>query len=544
MTILPKKKTAQQKPETENSPDPNNHSYSGDNHGHQTHNQEGRERFNFASRTSPPAWPLHTSREEKRPAHSSSSGFDEYVSSDSGPSHSKRRHQTSPHRSVRKARTHSNHSLRSGGPPITYPIPGPSQVQVNLSSVQERQNSNVQGQAATCQEEDPSGYNSGDEYDRSLDTMTDEELAEKERLFEEKLRKKGYSIKKMGEDGACMFRAVADQIYGDQEMHTAVRKLCMDYMAKNSDYYSQYVTEDFEKYVQRKRSDHIHGNHIEMQAMSEMFNRHIEVYHYSSEPINIFHGSQKTDNEPIRLSYHRNVHYNSIVDPYKATIGVGLGLPSFKPDIMNKALVTDAIRASENLQLEQAMLEDKLRATDWEATNEAIEEQVARESYLEWLRDNEVKSRSKLGRTATATSSSSLMDSFSGSMSPQSNRVLSRSRCSNSASSSPKINDNIANEKESKSPETSLAGTSAYTEGMYMFGENKDDSGTNSGCSSSTSGNSTLNGFALDETASFLNQLPPSVFGLSDWEDSGILAKVLAESQQEYIDSLKRTNAN
>lgn len=35
------------------------------------------------------------------------------------------------------------------------------------------------------------------------------------------------------------------------------------------------------------------------------------------------------------------------------------------------------------------MLEDKLRATDWEATNEAIEEQVARDSYLQWLRDTE-----------------------------------------------------------------------------------------------------------------------------------------------------------
>ena len=27
--------------------------------------------------------------------------------------------------------------------------------------------------------------------------------------------------------------------------------------------------------------------------------------------------------------------------------------------------------------------------SDWEATNEAIEEQVARESYFQWLRDNE-----------------------------------------------------------------------------------------------------------------------------------------------------------
>lgn len=38
-------------------------------------------------------------------------------------------------------------------------------------------------------------------------------------------------------------------------------------------------------------------------------------------------------------------------------------------------------------------MEDKLRATDWEATNEAIEEQVARESYLQWLRDNEQRNK-------------------------------------------------------------------------------------------------------------------------------------------------------
>ncbi len=37
----------------------------------------------------------------------------------------------------------------------------------------------------------------------------------------------------------------------------------------------------------------------------------------------------------------------------------------------------------------QTMLEDKLRSTDWDATCEAIEEAVARESYLTWLREQE-----------------------------------------------------------------------------------------------------------------------------------------------------------
>lgn len=62
---------------------------------------------------------------------------------------------------------------------------------------------------------------------------------------------------------------------------------------------------------------------------------------------------QKTDNEPIRLSYQRGSHYNSIVDPYKATIGVGLGLPAYNPGSADRQLVSDAVRQSEDLHIEQ-----------------------------------------------------------------------------------------------------------------------------------------------------------------------------------------------
>lgn len=51
-----------------------------------------------------------------------------------------------------------------------------------------------------------------------------------------------------------------------------------------------------------------------------------------TEPINIFqtlHKSEKV-NVPVRLSYHRGVHYNSLVDPHKATVGVGLGKTIYK----------------------------------------------------------------------------------------------------------------------------------------------------------------------------------------------------------------------
>jgi OTU domain-containing protein 5 len=87
-----------------------------------------------------------------------------------------------------------------------------------------------------------------------------------------------------------------------------------------------------------------------MIALSELYNRPIEVYEYSIgkkaniqrtrkisidllEPINIVHGMYKTNNEPIRLSYHCGVHYNSIIDPWRPTAGHGLGLPDLEPGV-------------------------------------------------------------------------------------------------------------------------------------------------------------------------------------------------------------------
>ena len=44
----------------------------------------------------------------------------------------------------------------------------------------------------------------------------------------------------------------------------------------------------------------------------------------------------------------------------------------------------------------KAMLEDKLKATDWETTDETMTEIVARESYLQWLKENQRKHRSQV----------------------------------------------------------------------------------------------------------------------------------------------------
>ena len=68
-------------------------------------------------------------------------------------------------------------------------------------------------------------------------------------------------------------------------------------------------------------------------------------------------------NVPIRLCYHRGCHYNSLVDPHTATIGVGLGLPNHNPGAADRNLVGQAVRQSEQDVVEKTMLEDKIKAT-------------------------------------------------------------------------------------------------------------------------------------------------------------------------------------
>ncbi|XP_053681128.1 OTU domain-containing protein 5-B [Anopheles nili] len=239
-------------------------------------------------------------------------------------------------------------------------------------------------------EEVRSGYNSGDEYiDQKDAQLTADDWKKRDEGFAKVLSERGFILQDMEEDGACLFRAISLQIYGDQNMHEAIRQQTMDYIYQNREYFAQFVTEDIADYVERKRANHVHGNHIEIQAMSEMYNRSVELYCYQTEPTNIFNSEQiNNGNEPFRLSYQRSSHYNAIINPYKASVGVGLGLAGYRPDELDIKDVADAVRMSEELEIEKTMLEDKLKTTDWEATNEEIEEQIARESYAQWCRDN------------------------------------------------------------------------------------------------------------------------------------------------------------
>jgi len=193
----------------------------------------------------------------------------------------------------------------------------------------------------------------------SIDDLTAEEFRFRDVLK----RERGLEIEEVDGDGNCLFRAISLQVYGDTTMHADVRQQCMDYMERDQEHFSQFVTgEPFFRYVARTRQDGVHGNNPEIQASSELFNRPIEVFtpQNGSAPLNIFHAEYKTGDVPIRLSYHDGNHYNAVIDPLAPTAGLGLGLPDLQPPgyadkmQMDKAMA-ESMNAKDEMELQQVM---------------------------------------------------------------------------------------------------------------------------------------------------------------------------------------------
>ena len=88
--------------------------------------------------------------------------------------------------------------------------------------------------------------------------------------FREQLRKFGLKIKEIKMDGNCLFRAISDQIYGDETRHVELRAQCVQYIEENSELYSFFIEDDekIEDYINWIRQDTKWGGQLEMNALA------------------------------------------------------------------------------------------------------------------------------------------------------------------------------------------------------------------------------------------------------------------------------------
>jgi len=219
--------------------------------------------------------------------------------------------------------------------------------------------------------------------------------------YQDALKKRHLEMVEQEGDGNCLFRAVSLQVYGEPNNHAEARKRCMDFMAKNEEHFAQFIPDEpFRTYVARKRILGVHGNNPEIQAFSELFNRPVEIYEpqNGASPINIFQGEYKTSDDPIRLSYHDGNHYNAIVDPYKPTAGLGLGLPGLKPGLADEMQLDKAKKLSDKAEVDRTLKESRMAhdlmyekkafaLSEMEAADFDLEQAVIQSSLQSYLHD-------------------------------------------------------------------------------------------------------------------------------------------------------------
>lgn len=157
-------------------------------------------------------------------------------------------------------------------------------------------------------------------------------VSSKEVSFETKLARLGMHVVEIVGDGNCLFRAVAHQMYLDQERHGELRAKCCAHMLKYKHRFEAFCTDNFETYVKHLSNEGVWGDHLEIKALEEIFDRIIIIYEAEGatitpmnyinveeqEAVNGKNTSSYTtlkremEIEPILLSYHGRVHYNSI----------------------------------------------------------------------------------------------------------------------------------------------------------------------------------------------------------------------------------------
>lgn len=148
---------------------------------------------------------------------------------------------------------------------------------------------------------------------------------EQETIFKKKMDEQNMLIYNIKGDGNCLFGSISHQIYGDQKYHPIIREKCMDYIQQEKEYFQQFIEggkDCVDEYIEMKRTLGVWGDDIEIQAISEIYNRPIEIYTNSKEPLKTFHENNRNfshynnivnNSYPIRISYHGSKHYNSIV---------------------------------------------------------------------------------------------------------------------------------------------------------------------------------------------------------------------------------------
>lgn len=129
----------------------------------------------------------------------------------------------------------------------------------------------------------------------------------------------------MGGDGNCLFRTIADQLEGNEKLHSKYRQEAVAYMEQNKDFFSAFIEDDetIDQYLGDIQKDGVWGGQLELTALSQKYQFNY-VIHQVDNPSMAFSNYPWGTCPTIHLSYHLGEHYNSVRKQEDACNGVPL----------------------------------------------------------------------------------------------------------------------------------------------------------------------------------------------------------------------------
>ena len=91
--------------------------------------------------------------------------------------------------------------------------------------------------------------------------------------FKQQLNPLCLKVKEVEGDGNCVFRAVADQLEGDESLHSVFRQRTVEYILENKGMYTYFIEDDetIEEYCKDLAKDGIWGDQLEINALAKVF---------------------------------------------------------------------------------------------------------------------------------------------------------------------------------------------------------------------------------------------------------------------------------
>ncbi|CAH2043193.1 unnamed protein product [Thlaspi arvense] len=131
--------------------------------------------------------------------------------------------------------------------------------------------------------------------------------------FRAQLDALGLKIIQVTADGNCFFRALADQLQGNEDEHSQYRSMVVQYIVKNREMFEPFIEDDvpFDDYCKNMDEDGTWAGNMELQAASLVTRSNICI-HRNMSPRWYIRNFEDARTRMIHLSYHDGEHYNSV----------------------------------------------------------------------------------------------------------------------------------------------------------------------------------------------------------------------------------------